>query len=204
MSEVSKYDKSGLLPKTGYLYFFADMNCLCGYEASDCYGMVFYYDVDRSELKRVKNEYKEYRGGDDNHYPSVLGLLEGFSSQTRGLKFESVIDYPTGPEFIDKSLMDYFEAERIWDYLPFIGENYNYLPWEKEKQGTAAKLLGHEELIRCSEFSTCERIYQELYGEKGGDWLVLLQYGAYLFYIRKEDLINRNFDRVWLMTTPIK
>lgn len=200
MAEVSQYDKSGLLPKTGYMYFFMDMGYYGGYEACDYgYGRVFYYDVDKSELKRVKDEYSEYPLERRMFHLHIFNI----TSATRYLTFSSVTDYPTEPQFVDHSIMQFSEANHIWDYLPFIGENNNYLSYDEHSWGSVAKMLGYEELLQYSEFDTCEKIYQELYGESGREWLVLLQYGAYLFYIKKEDLLNKRFDRVWVMSVPI-
>lgn len=188
MSLVSKYDESGLLPKTGYLYFFIDFNYPGGYEVGDNgYGKVLYYDVDKSDLTRKKNEYIE------------AGYEEDCLAISRVLKFSKIGDYPTEPQFVDEEIYMPNDVFEELDYRLNCGKNPNYLKWNSRRENETAKLLGYEEYLQYSEIKTCEEIYEKLYGETGGEWLVLLQYRNYFYYIKKEDLINRRFDRVWVM-----
>lgn len=188
MSLVSKYDESGLLPKTGYLYFFIDFDYPGGYEAGDNgYGKVLYYDVDKSYLTRKTNEYIE------------AGYEEDYVAVSRVLKFSKIDDYPTEPQFVDEEIYMSNDVFEELDYRLNCGKNPNYLKWNPRKENETAKLLGYEEYLQYSEIKTCEEIYEKLYGETGGEWLVLLQYRNYFYYIKKEDLINRRFNRVWVM-----
>lgn len=188
MSVVSKYDKNGLLPKTGYLYFFIDFNYYGGYEVGDNgYGKVLYFDVDKSNLTRHANEYIE--AGYTKYYHAIPSIL----------KFSEIDDYPTEPQFVnDEMLISNDVLEELNNKLS-NGKYPNYLKWQSNSENETAKLLGYEEYLQFSEIKTCGKMYEKLYSETGGEWIVLLQYRNYFYYIKKEDLINKRFDRVWVM-----
>ncbi|WP_298781931.1 DUF1963 domain-containing protein [uncultured Polaribacter sp.] len=77
LNEVGKFDKTNLLPKTGQLFFFADIK--------ENIGKVIYKDIDNTQLQRVINEHE------DHFFLGVL--IKGFKP-----KQEKLSDYYKVPE----------------------------------------------------------------------------------------------------------
>ncbi|KAF2507266.1 DUF1963 domain-containing protein [Flavobacterium foetidum] len=95
LKQIAPHDKSGLLPKTGHLFFFADI--------IEDRGLVAYADVDNSDLVRVVKDH------DDNFFEGVL-IKEAFVS------IEKLSDRYRDPE-------DEYEEEDanedgvLWDFF---------------------------------------------------------------------------------------
>lgn len=99
LKEIAPFDKSGLLPKTGHLFFFADI--------FNETGKVIYADVNNNELVRVINDHE------DNFYEGVL--IDKIFAST-----ESLSSRYRDPEF-DEEKEDANKDGKIWEY--FAGTN---------------------------------------------------------------------------------
>ncbi|MBE8715535.1 DUF1963 domain-containing protein [Sphingobacterium hungaricum] len=95
LSKFSAFDKSGLLPKTGQLIFFADL--------MEEKGKVIYADVPNEKLVRITREHE------DNFYSGVLVDQIIAETETLEERFKE-------PEYDDE---DVDEDGQVWDY--FLG-----------------------------------------------------------------------------------
>lgn len=97
LKQIAPHDTSGLLPKTGHLFFFADI--------MEDKGLVVYADIDNSELVRVVKDHE------DNFFEGVLikeafANTEKLSSRYREPEYEDEEEYTNE----DGLLWDYFEG----------------------------------------------------------------------------------------------
>ncbi|WJS93984.1 YwqG family protein [Flavobacterium johnsoniae] len=97
LKQIAPHDKSGLLPKTGHLFFFADI--------MEDKGLVVYSDVDNSELERVVKDHE------DNFFEGVL-IKSAFSSTEKlSSRYRQPEDeYEEEDANEDGVLWDYFEG----------------------------------------------------------------------------------------------
>lgn len=114
LSKFSPFDKSGLLPKTGQLIFFADI-------MNDT-GKVIYEDVSNDKLVRITNEHE------DNFFSGVL--IDKIFADTETL--EERFREPENEE------EEANEDGKIWDY--FLGSDkskifgiYTYCQYEQDE-----------------------------------------------------------------------
>jgi uncharacterized protein YwqG len=197
LAEVAPFDPENLLPKTGILYFFysAEQDSW-GFDPKDVDQFsVIYYDGDLTTLSATA-------------FPEDLPPHARFKAGA--LEMRSEISLPSYThEVYDK----FSEAENdlIWE---------NVDPVENRNQ-----LLGHSDNIQGEMELECELVTNGLYcGDPSGyhhpkarklapnakNWRLLLQIdsndenemmwgdaGRLYFWIRKEDLENRCFDRTW-------
>lgn len=94
LKQIALYDKTGMLPKTGQLIFFADI--------TENRGNVFYADVDNSELVRVVKDHE------DNFYDGVL--IERVFTST-----ENLSDRYRMEEEIENEGSDTHNESKLWD-----------------------------------------------------------------------------------------
>ena len=139
--------------------------------------------------------------------------MEDDFSLPMGIKMESTCSYPSWEDFskvFPDEDGDAFDA--AWEKL--VGEDSE----------VNSRLLGWPDLIQHSMFAECDMVAQGYHlGNGGGEvpkevrqraeesahgrWTLLLQmeygvwatYGFLYFYITKEDLAARRFDRIWLI-----
>lgn len=181
--ELHKFDKNSLLPKTGILYFF------CDYESN--LGYIYYYDGDLDKLKELELPYDE-----------AIKINEQRINISNRLSL---------PEYEDFGILyenGYFFDTQV--YYRALNSIYNELNIPQEL--TTGKMLGYADLI---EGSIIEEITAKDLGKSfeeckddelcksANNWILLLQcnelYGhdSLYFYIKKEDLKNRNFDSIY-------
>lgn len=208
LEEVKELDKENLLPKKGMLYFFYEMASTCwGFDPEDegC-ARVYYYDDTEGfapfDIPRdLAEEYlvKEYR-----------------------LNFSSGGSYPSYEE-----LDCHTEGKFDWDEYDEILEDMGYeIESERHKLLGYANLIQGEMLTQCERIARglyCgdAKSYRETPADvkedikkHATDWQLLFQMayiqeddfemlfgdcGNLYFYIKKEDLANKNFDKVWLI-----
>lgn len=207
-AEVSAYDKEGLLPEKGMLYFFYELGSQkWGFDPADkgC-ARVFYYAGGMEELAETE-------------------LPEDMEENSRlpeiPVSFWNRDDVPDWAEYAE-----YHDAGG--DYEEY-GEAREKLTGNEEDSGIT-KLLGYADIIQGSMLSECE-----LAGRRGIDighswpemtdsekarflkdsqeWILLFQLdtvekgdfelmfgdcGRIYFFIRKEDLRNQDFENIWL------
>lgn len=197
LSETGPFDKESLLPKTGLLYFFYSAEQeVWGFDYKDKNKFkVFYWDGDLRELKRTD-------------FPDDLPTYSRFKSCSVDIKSE--VSLPSYQHEVYEDFLD-GEDDKFWDEV-YNGGNLN-------------KLLGYSDNIQGEMELECELVTNGLYcGDPSGyndprakalepnakNWRLLLQIdsneendmmwgdcGRLYFWIKKEDLLNKQFDRSW-------
>lgn len=194
--EVSKYDKSGLLPKQGLVSFFycADQEAW-GFDPNDKqrFKVIYYEKVDELEKR---------------NFPPDLEPDATFKPNS--LTFSSSLSLPN---WEDDAIEGLIEEEDFDNYLEASG-------------GSDNQMLGYANCIQAPMELECQLVTNGLYcGDATGyndpkrkelergvsDWVLLLQIdseydkagmmwgdvGRIYFWIKKQDLLNRDFDKVW-------
>lgn len=209
LADVTSYDEEKLLPDKGILYFFYDLETMAwGFDPKDkgC-ARVFYYDGPISQLRETLPP----ADLDDDYELPELALQ--FSAKMNLPDFDGFTDYCN--QEVD---WDVYEEEQVkfgYDRSE-IEEEIKLLGYADTVQGS---MLAKCELVsngiylgeRYPKMSPEE---QEQLKERSQDWTLLFQMGTidegdfelmfgdcgYIyFYIRKQDLQARNFDRIWLV-----
>lgn len=210
LGEVHPYDKDSLLPESGMLYFFYDMETMrWGYDPDDRGCCRVYYTENSESLTRTDA-------------PEGAAVLP-----ERVLTFASEGSYPAFPE-IEDTYRIAWEDDSPWETYDAAVTGLGAPP--AENVGMNTRLLGYPELIQGSLWEECELASTGTYTGSGfpkmsdaeranlrkrsGEWMLLFQLGSVLdgedeimfgdlgsifFCIRKEDLAARNFDDVWLI-----
>lgn len=210
LKEVEKYDIEHILPSKGMLYFFYDFM----EESIGCYPEdrnhfeVLYYEGDMSKL-----EEKDYP-------PSLEG---DFCIPEFSIKFSTHYEVPMCEEYneITGEKLDYDEYNTVAEIVNL----------DHDHDQEIFKLLGYADLCQGSMLVECEMVcdgiscgnfdhipLREKYKDKASDWILLFQVdtisnsdfelmigdtGRLYYYIRKEDLRNKRFDRCWFMTQSL-
>lgn len=197
LSETDPFDKESLLPKTGLLYFFYSAEQeVWGFDYKDKNKFkVLYWDGDSTELKRTD-------------FPNDLPAYSRFKSCSVDIKSE--VSLPSYQHEVYEGFLD-GEDDKFWDAV-YNGRNLN-------------KLLGYSDNIQGEMELECELVTNGLYcGDPSGyndpraktlepnakNWRLLLQIdsneendmmwgdcGRLYFWIKNEDLLNKQFDRSW-------
>ena len=216
LEEVSLLDKDKLLPSTGMLYFFYELETQeWGYSPQNkgCAKVFYFEDSSNFELidfpKNMEDDYK----------------IPEFK-----INFKSNISLPSYEDFFylveDKEeLEDIIENEFYDIYHSAYDElSKKYLvPIEKY-----IKLLAYPDVIQNSMEKECAAVarginmggigypkkYKEEIKKASKDWILLFQMdtietsdyelmfgdcGHIYFWIKKEDLANKNFENIWLI-----
>ena len=196
LSETSQYDAEKLLPESGLLYFFysAEQDSW-GFDYRDKNSFkVIYWDGNFDELQRTD-------------FPKDLPEYACYNACSVEIKSEYSLpcEHDVYENFTDE------ESDM------FLGNVYD--------DGNVNKLLGYSDNIQGEMELTCELVTNGLYcGDSSGyndpkrkllepnakNWRLLLQIdsneendmmwgdcGRLYFWIKKDDLLNRNFDKSW-------
>lgn len=208
LSQAADFDSDGLLPHTGMLYFFYELQTMAwgGLEDDGC-ARVYYYDVSPDALRPTTPP---------GSLPASLMVPEA------PLRLQGKVSYPSYEE-LPLSELSSAERFRIYDlYEAQLQQNGVEL---EHDPADCFQLLGYAELIQGSILLECAlhsaglswRDYAQLSSAEqqslqkaGGDWTLLAQFGTLsdelmfgdcgciYFYIRKDDLAARRFDRIYL------
>lgn len=204
--EVKKYDTDNRLPSTGILYFFYELETMeWGFSHQDkgC-SRVYYYDGDISSLEKTNFP-------DDMNQDYKLPELK--------LIFNSIYNAPSFEELYD----DY--RLYSWDDYDDFLKQHGY----KIEDNNYAKLLGYSDNIQGDMLLECELVTNGLNCGDGtgykspkrkeleknkNQWKLLFQLdtvtthdfelmfgdcGRIYYFIKDEDLKNKNFDNTWLI-----
>lgn len=209
LADIKPYDKEGLLPDRGTLYFFYECESMkWGFDAEDRgAARVFYYDT-----------------------TDVIGLAprdipedipEDYVIPEIALQFKCGSSYPTFEEF---EVYNDLEAdfEEYDEVLEKLGIN-------TDEDRECHKMLGYADVIQNEMLTEAERVSRGLYcgdaesyqnipedmeadiARRAGDWMLLCQLstiikddfefmfgdcGMIYFYIKKDDLAAMNFENV--------
>lgn len=204
LAELAPYDRDGLLPGEGMLYFFYDVEPMPTIIWCEWDGWAVRYESGR-ELKRQ-------RGPED---------VPGYFSSAR-LELTATPELP----FLNSGLVTrkMLEDGESWDLFGFTDR---YAATGDDSTDVGTKLLGHTcQIHGGGAEGFCEEEHRRLFGTEGcrheepGDpsnaarWLNLFQldshenvgwiwgngYGRVCFWIEEDDLKHRRFDRVMVLT----
>lgn len=202
LNEISKYDLDNLLPKSGFLYFFYNQEQeTWGFDPKDKNSFkVLYYDVPIKNLVRIKK-------------PDDLGVIY----QSCILSYKNIKNIPPyESEYINSIKLNDLESD-----------DYFNLETKINGEGIIHKLFGYPNQIQGDMQYECPLVTKGLYlGDTSGyndprvqeyekdydKWLLLLQIdsdenagmmwgdvGRIYFWIKKEDLLNKTFENVWVI-----
>ena len=194
LSDIKPYDTENLLPSSGILYFFYSslISGLGDYSSDKDKFEVSYYDGDLCRLSRTDFplDYKE----ETKYKPCQLSFKQGISL----------------PNW-DSDVYNFFDEEDK-DFDSFL---------DISKATECTKLLGYADIIENAMEFQCELISKEISQEsnetleqefefKPAEWILLFQVdsneesnmqwidaGRLYYWIKKEDLLNKRFDKSW-------
>lgn len=208
LSDVKQYDKENLLPEKGMFYFFYELGTMkWGFDPKDKGCARVYYVEDTEGLKEM---------------PLPEDMEKDYIIPEFGVDFVAKMSLPDYEE-----LADYYgvDEEIEWDEYDEAAAEQGYDSGEEvSKLLGFADLIQGSSLMECEEVSRgiytgsgpanlSQKEKAEIM-EKSKDWTLLFQMstlvgenyelmfgdcGSIYFYIRKQDLKNRNFDNVWLV-----
>ncbi|MES2519269.1 MAG: YwqG family protein [Bacteroidota bacterium] len=210
LHEVARLDTEDLLPKTGILYFFYDATqSACGLEIADRENNMFkviYYDGDLDLLQRKDFPDDLPEESEDEYSPNTARFTPA------KIKINQEISYPSNGETIYEDLTseeydifaeNFFEDDSIHKLLGYSNNLQN--PMEIECELITNGIV----LDDPDAYETPEAIALK---ENVGDWRLLLQVdsteegegsmdfaggGTIYYWIKKQDLLNKDFDKVW-------
>ena len=206
LSELKDYDADQMLPESGMLYFFYDFEA----DAIGCYpedresARVFYYDGAKENL--VETEPPE-------------NLKEDYRIPEFRIKFSKHKDIPAYEE-----LKEQLDEEMTYEDYAFWASILR----GRIRQENIVKLLGYADLIQTEIISMCELVQhgidcsgfeylseKEKYHDESKEWILLFQLdvletddfaliigdtGRLYYYIKKQDLKEKRFDKAWFAT----
>lgn len=210
LAEISRYDTENLLPKTGLLSFFYEMNTQrWGFDPKDkgCARVYWFEDINALHTAEFPDDLE-----DDFRLPVIEFNTKSETS------FQSYEDFMLQrPKMIES-----------WDEFDAVAKSLGIKDVEE-----SSKLLGWADPIQGNMTMQCELVNRGYYlGNPEGwnkvtprdrqeaeqwanrDWLLLFQLdslfdknnylnfgddGRIYFYIRRDDLAARNFNNVWLI-----
>jgi uncharacterized protein YwqG len=212
LSEIAKFDTENLLPKIGMLYFFYEGGNTWGFDPKDKGAIkVVYYDGNLSSLTETLLP-------DDLDNPKEYESLRFLPCK---LSFKSETDYPFEVDAFYEEVSR-FSTQQIDEPLSEFIEELTVDPFDEVN-----KLFGYPNIIQSDFFEEVEFVTNGLYcGDSTGyndpkakkleqninDWILLFQIssidaanmmwgdgGKVYFAIKKEDLKNKDFDKVWFV-----
>lgn len=204
LTEVKLHDAENLLPDTGILYFFGDP-----WQASDYKerGQVIYFDGDKSLLERKP-------------FPDDLSIERDSYEVYAPCSVIFVPEVNLHDEVIDSA--ESYPAEKTWEDLSDLVETTSYT-LGRIFPHAVNRLLGFNHDVPSDMQLQCQLVEDtgspydasvdqwEAAEKKKMDWQLLFQIdsddkanmswsdaGTICFYIKKQDLVNKNFDNVCL------
>ena len=211
LKEVSSLDKDKLLPDKGILYFFYELETQeWGYSPQDkgCAKVFYYEDISNFSLIDFPKDIKDYC--------EVPEFKVAFKSNISLPSYENFYLFLKEHDTFKEQDISFSDFIPLYDEL-FIPDN-NY-----------TKLLGYPEVIQNPMEEECEAVirgfdmggvesypkkYQKEIRSASKDWILLFQMdtvetsdyelmfgdsGHIYFWIKKEDLANKNFENIWLI-----
>ena len=211
LEEVNSFDKDKLLPSTGMLYFFYELETEeWGYELKNkgCSKVLYFEDTSNFELIDFRKDMKGYC-----QVPEFK------------VTFKANISYPSYEDF---DIIHNGGKEVADNYEDFQDAYFDIYNKHMESLDSYTKLLGYPDVIQSSMEEQCAAItkgfymggidspkkYREEVIKDSKDWILLFQMdaievddyelrfedsGHIYFWIKKEDLKNKNFDNIWLI-----
>ena len=220
LEEVNSLDKDKLLPSKGMLYFFYELETEeWGYELKNkgCAKVFYYEDTSNFELIDFPKDMKDY-----------CQVPEFKVTFKANISYPSYEDFDILNED-EKILEKYRMSENLKDFENNLFYEYsNFYNEHIESLESYTKLLGYPDVIQNSMEEECAAVtrgfnmggigypkkYKEEIKKASKDWILLFQMdtletsdyelmfgdsGHIYFWIKKEDLANRNFENIWLI-----
>ena len=210
LEEVKALDKDNLLPDRGMLYFFYELETQeWGFkpENKGCSKVFYFEDTSNFELIDFPKDMKGYC-----QVPEFK------------VTFKANISYPSYEDF---DIIHNGGKEVADNYEDFQDAYFDIYNKHMESLDSYTKLLGYPDVIQSSMEEQCAAItkgfiggidspkkYREEVIKDSKDWILLFQMdtvetsdyelmfgdsGHIYFWIKKEDLKNKNFDNIWLI-----
>ncbi|PHI09788.1 DUF1963 domain-containing protein [Fusobacterium polymorphum] len=211
LEEVNSLDKDKLLPSKGMLYFFYELETEeWGYhpKSKGCAKVFYFEDTSTFELIDFPKDMKDYC-----EVPEFK------------VTFKSNISLPSYEDF---DIIHNGGKEVADNYEDFQDAYFDIYNKHMESLNSYTKLLGYPDVIQSSMEEQCAAItkgfymggidspkkYREEVIKDSKDWILLFQMdtvetsdyelmfgdsGHIYFWIKKEDLANKNFDNIWLI-----
>ncbi|MBR2460143.1 MAG: DUF1963 domain-containing protein [Clostridia bacterium] len=208
LEEIRAYDKENMLPEKGLLLFFYEQESMrWGFDPEDAGCSRVYYYEDVSQLAEATLP-------DD--------LKDEFKVKEYDLSFEAKDSYPSFEELDCHS-----DVDCDWDDYEETVEKKDYeIESERHKLLGYADLIQGETLTECERtkrglycgnpesYRNTSKDIEDDINKSATEWILLFQMasiqeddyelmfgdlGNLYFYIRKQDLKERNFDKVWLV-----
>jgi len=221
LEEVKSLDKDNLLPDKGMLYFFYELETEeWGYELKNkgCAKVFYYEDTSNFELIDFPKDMKDYcqvpefkvNFKSNTSYPSYENFEKLNENDILLKKYEILERYDELNDNFFDNYCDFYE-----EYMDGF-ESYT-------------KLLGYPDVVQNSMEEECVEVtrdfdmeavkaspkkYKEEIKKAAENWILLFQMdtvetddyelmfgdsGHIYFWIKKEDLKNKNFDNIWLI-----
>ena len=209
-AELAKFDKEHLLPDHGLLSFFYETDTQCwGYDPKDkgCARVYWFEDISALSAANFPADMEE-----DFKFPMVK------------IKMDSKITYPSWqdfsevfPEEKDYDAFDEVWAERMEDDSKEMENNSQLLGWPfviQNSMFSECDLVTQGYYLGNGWIKIPKEIRQRAEDSAHDRWVLLFQLdtvecddfelmfgddGLIYFYITKEDLAARRFDRIWLI-----
>ena len=210
LEEVKALDKDNLLPDKGMLYFFYELETEeWGFkpENKGCSKVLYFEDTSNFELIDFPEDMEDYN------------IVPEFK-----VNFKSNISYPAYEDF---DIIHNGGKEVADNYEDFQDAYFDIYNKHIESLDSYTKLLGYPDVIQSSMEEQCAAItkgfiggidspkkYREEVIKDSKNWILLFQMdaikvddyelmfgdsGHIYFWIKKEDLKNKNFDNIWLI-----
>lgn len=208
LSDVSDLDKDDLLPKKGLFLFFYELESMAwGFDPADFGCSRVYYFEDTASLVSV---------------PFPGDMADKYKLKEYDLKFSAADSYPNYEE-----LEYHAKVDADWEKYDDTLEKRGYAgDFERHKLLGYADIIQSEMLTECERtvcglycgnpesYASTPSDVKDNIEKKAADWVLLFQMasiedddfelmfgdvGNIYFYIKKQDLKVRNFDKTWLV-----
>ena len=213
LKDIAGLDAEGLLPKSGILSFFYELETMTwGYDPADKGSARVFYFPDEAVLSPAE-------------FPD--GLEDYAMLPELALSFEQHISLPEFSSFDDGA--DHDDDDDYFDDYCDCSAECGYVP---DAEGEYIKMFGYPDVIQNPMEEECETVtrgyrlgsredYAKVPEEEkpdiraaAGEWVLLFQMGTIengdyelmfgdcghiYFWIKKSDLAERRFDRIWLV-----
>lgn len=182
-AEVAPFDEKTQLPEQGLLAFYFQLDDDIDRDHMERYARVLYFDASSAMLSQAD-------------FPE--SLPEEYRAQEHGVKIYRKDSYPDFEDFLYSNLNNTsFEYDQ-WDNYDAAREQLEP-EFSEEDPGLIATSLGYARLVQGSiidDFDTNVLLFQINSDEENPEGLMFGDCGVLYFYISRDDLYERRFDRI--------
>ncbi len=217
LQDIKHFDKHGILPGHGILYFFYDAFYQpSGHENEHRYAWKVIYEK-TGPSKMIKIPCPQNLVMRNNE---TTGIFEKLIFHEFEIDFQSEYTMPPyESEFVRSMHLDF---DDLWKYEQFYFKQVNQKPCYRMLGFPDRKIVNTDMVTICRTAANGMNYYPQGYSgynlpepiDKNEDWILLLQIdsdlevgmawggeemGRIYFWIRKQDLLQKNFDRCWVI-----